>query len=282
MIQVTVETDNNEVLDLNAGGYALIQVDGLDSPQVEIVSDTVGLHDGEKVLGSRVTPRNIGLYLDLKFPVEENRVALYRFFPLKKLVHLRFRTELRDVRINGYVERVAFNSFDERMVVQIIVFCAAPFFRDSNEVITKLTQETGRFTFPFSINWDEPVPISSFGGTLARDVYNSGDTETGFVFKFLFFGPASNPVMNDEATGSHFRVNGNFVEGDAVTVSTVTGEKSVTLFRAGQNTNLINNIGPDSTWITLRLGANRFEVYADSGIENIMSEIYTNDQYIAV
>ena len=70
-------------------------------------------------------------------------------------------------------------------------------------------------------------------------------------------GDVSDPKIYDESSNS-FELDIDLVAGDTVTINTNRGEKSVTLFRDGVETNIINLVQPNPTWFTLQPGDNIF------------------------
>ena len=71
------------------------------------------------------------------------------------------------------------------------------------------------------------------------------------------------------------------VTGDIITVTTKTGNKTVTLDRGGVKTNIINRLVSGSTWLTLREGKNRFYLRG-TGLQNLRVKIIHTNAYLGV
>lgn len=85
-------------------------------------------------------------------------------------------------------------------------------------------------------------------------VVNDGD-EVGFTLE-ISGGPATNPTLYNAETDEYMQIQGEILEGDKITITTKTGNKTVTLEREGATTNIINRLVSGSTWLTLRTGEN--------------------------
>jgi hypothetical protein len=69
----------------------------------------------------------------------------------------------------------------------------------------------------------------------------------------------------------------NLQAGDELTVTTIGGNKSAILRRNGVETNVINTMTHDSSWLTLEPGDNIFYYAADSGYDNMtLTFTFTN------
>ena len=66
-----------------------------------------------------------------------------------------------------------------------------------------------------------------------------------------------------------------------ITVTTKTGNKTVTLDRGGVKTNIINRLVSGSTWLTLREGKNRFYLRG-TGLQNLRVTIVHTNAYLGV
>lgn len=71
-------------------------------------------------------------------------------------------------------------------------------------------------------------------------------------------------------------------EGDEIDISTIYMKKAVTRIRDGEETNLIDNVSYDSTWLQLKPGGNTFLVNADIGVINLDVYVDVNVLYQGV
>lgn len=139
-----------------ASGYAIKQIDGLGTPDMNVNTTPYGIGDGS-VLGSiKAEYRLITLMLwPLASPtVETARQRLYRFFQIKKDILLSFNTENRLVTIDGYVQKIEASIFDNPELITIEIKCINPYFHKMANDQTKFYGIQPMFEFPFSVEFD--------------------------------------------------------------------------------------------------------------------------------
>ena len=111
-------------------------------------------------------------------------------------------------------------------------------------------------------------------------IVNDGD-EVGFTVE-ISGGPATNPTIYNSVTDEYMQIQGNIQEGDKITITTRTGNKTVTLEREGVTTNIINRLVSGSTWLTLSAGENKFYLRASSGLNNLKVRLIHRNAYLGV
>ena len=79
----------------------------------------------------------------------------------------------------------------------------------------------------------------------------------------------------------YLQITGDLLAGDIVTITTKTGNKTVTLDRGGVKTNIINRLVSGSTWLTLREGKNRFYLRG-TGLTKLRVKIIHTNAYLGV
>ena len=77
------------------------------------------------------------------------------------------------------------------------------------------------------------------------------------------------------------QITGDILTVDIITVTTKTGNETVTLDRGGVKTNIINRLVSGSTWLTLREGRNRFYL-CGTGLQNLKVTIVHTNAYLGV
>lgn len=135
-----------------ASGYAIKNIDGLGTPDMNVNTTPYGIGDGS-VLGSiKAEYRIITIQLyPLALPtVESARQKLYRFFQIKKEIVLTFNTENRLVTIEGYVQKIEPNIFENPESITIEVKCINPYFHKMMKDQTKFYGIEPMFEFVFS------------------------------------------------------------------------------------------------------------------------------------
>ena len=92
---------------------------------------------------------------------------------------------------------------------------------------------------------------------------------------------ARSPTLYNADTDEYLQITGDILAGDIITVTTKTGNKTVTLDRGGVKTNIINRLVSGSTWLTLREGRNRFYLRG-TGLQNLKVTIVHTNAYLGV
>ena len=83
-------------------------------------------------------------------------------------------------------------------------------------------------------------------------------------------------------TDEYMQILGDIKDGDIITITTKTGNKTVTLEREGVTTNIINRLVSGSTWLTLKQGENKFYVRASEGLSSLKVRLIHRNAYLGV
>lgn len=97
-------------------------------------------------------------------------------------------------------------------------------------------------------------------------VQNFGGIETGLTFELFATGTVVNPKIFNYITNEYIGLNFTMLEGDLITITTGIGNKTVSLFRNGQTTNIFNSLMQGSTWLQLPNAGGVFVYTVDSGL----------------
>jgi hypothetical protein len=146
------------------------------------------------------------------------------------------------------------------------------------------SQVTGAFHFPFPES-DAPFPLGIYSTTDNIIIQNDGD-ETGFTIRIEASAnenvpeiAAVTPTLYNADTGEYLQIKGEILKGDVITITTKTGNKTVTLTRNGVDSNIINRLVSGSTWLYLREGKNTFHVQAVRGVKNLKVTLMHRNAY---
>ena len=135
-----------------SSGFIVKSITGLGPVKSDIFMSSYAAMDGGRFNSARVNTRNIvfNLIIDPRFDIETLRQKLYRFFPIKKKVSLRFTTDNRICDTEGYVESNEPDIFSNQESAQISILCPDPFFYSGGDegVIYAELGDIG-FEFPF-------------------------------------------------------------------------------------------------------------------------------------
>jgi len=236
-------------LDDISDGYSVQDITGLDPVKATIVSSAFAATDGEQYQSSRLESRNITMKIGIESDFLTNTVAslrknLARYFRVKNVVSLRFYdSEGLVANIDGRVEYCQSPIFTDTPESDISVICFDPDFLDNTETVLP-----------------SGSTVSSTSTTL---IEYEGDTDTGFEFilnvnrsltEFTLYNKGEDNIVQS------LDVQASLVAGDVVTVSTLSGDKRVTLTRSGITSSLL--YAQSGSWVQLKPGDNHFRAYA--------------------
>ena len=222
--------------------YAVASVSGLTPPEGAVYTSELATKDGSFYSASRSQNREIVLDIYPQEKIETARLALYTVFKLAKWVQLELQTGSRHVTIEGWVQSMQGDLYENPQHLQISVLCPDPYFEDYTTTTTALTT----------------------AGT-AVTVSNAGDEEAGAVFTLTASGSVSDPTIYNNTTGQSFGLDLDLVSGDVVTIDTRRGSLRATLNHSGTITNVINAMTNGSEWVKLQPGSNEVRYNASSG-----------------
>ena len=116
MFTAKVKNHRGDSLQLFPSNDYFVSIDGLTPVKANLNFSTVGVNDGSIYNSGRKENRNIVLSIKPLRNIEENRIALYKFFPLKRACSFYFKNGSRDVFIDG-IARV----FQEKTINFVIL-----------------------------------------------------------------------------------------------------------------------------------------------------------------
>lgn len=279
-------------------GIAITKIEGLGPVKADINSTEISSGDGARFNSARIGTRNIVFtFRLLESPtVEDSRQKTYKYFPVKTNVSLLFETDNRLCQITGYVESNKPNIFSEEEDTQISIICPNPYFISMenggmNTVVFFGSEPT--FEFPFS-NESLTDPLIIFGNIKLRQeeiVPYDGDSQVGFTIKMHALGEVRQITIYNTKTRESMKIDtdilneitgSGIIAGDEITISTIKGDKYITLLRDGEEINILNALGKDVDWFQLAKGDNRFAYICEYGAENLEFSINYQTLYEGV
>lgn len=233
-----------------AGNYQVADIEGLDPVKATLVSTSYAGSDGEEFQTAKLPARNIIIKLDLDPDFNPKtytdlRGDLYSFFMPKSAVKLRFYlTSGLYVDINGIVESMSSALFEEDPTVEISVMCHKPDFIDSRMVTVS------GHTVASSTNTEIDYPGNVQAGTVLNLHVNR--SVSGFT------------IYNLDEGGRLTQLDFSYalIAGDELVVSSLQGNKGITLTRASISSSVLYGRSAQSSWINFVEGLNQFRVYA--------------------
>lgn len=298
-LTVTNHIGDSIVLELGSpekSGFLVLGVEGLGPAKANINTMETATGDGSLFSSSRITSRNIVLSLGfLESPtIEDVRQLSYKYFPLKKKIRLIVETDNRVCECYGYVESNEPNIFSNQSQTQISILCPDPYFYSAGEAVeTVFSGLEALFPYEFS-NESLSMNLLEFGN-LKTDTSETipyyGDSEIGVTITIHALDTVSNITIYNTDTRESMAIDSQKIEtitgsgiiaGDDIIISTVKGDKHVTLLRNGIAINILNSLNRDADWFVLRKGQNTFAYSADSGLKNLEFRISNKVVYEGV
>lgn len=283
MFNLIIETQNGERLDFAKvrDKYDILSIDGLTSPDTNINTSSLYYTDGCLVNSMRAEKRNIVINLNIKPPIELNRLELYKFFACKAKITLYWTNNSRDVYIKGIVEKFEANLFDKVQQPQISIICPQPYFIATTEDVIGFTDSESLFEFPFSIS-DMGITMGEGKGRISQLV-DVGEANTGIIVKITAVGGAvTNPSITNRTTGDTFTISYTMSDSQQIVVNSNVGEKSIYLYTGSSKKNFLSKRKYGTQWITCVPGYNDFYYTAENGSEYMQVEFYFNKKYQGV
>ena len=270
MYEAKIENKNGEIYVLTGDEpvYQVIDITGLNPPKAQINMTTLVGLDGAVYNSAKLETRNIVLTIKINGDVETNRLNLYQYFRTKEWCKFYYSNSTLDVYIEGYVENVECELFSNDETAQISIICPYPYFKSLTEIVTDVSSTLALFTFPFSINIDEPIPISDYEENRSVNVYNASESETGVIITASFTADVNSLEIKNTNTGENLELDYNFLAADIVTINTNKGQKSITLLRNGVTSNIFAALKQGSVFFQILPGTNIFGYLADDGESN--------------
>lgn len=248
LTKVEVRNSGGAVLTLPfqdiSGGYSLRDVDGLDPVKATLVTSSFATRDGTEYESARRDSRNLILKLGFEpdwvlTTVKALRDNLYKWFMTKQYVELRFYEDTGlVVSIVGRVESNDSPRFTSDPDATISVVCFNPDFLGMT---------------------NERISGNSVSDSTESLVNYVGTSETGFLFTLNVNRDISGFALYQRGIdGVQYELDfaADILSGDAIKISTQSGNKYVTLTRGGVDSSLLYGVSPSSPWLVLTPGAN--------------------------
>ena len=245
-------------------------VSGLNPPNATMSIASITTNDGSILNNSRIESRNLVFNIMLDGNIESSRINLYKYFRVKQKCKIYYKNGLRDVYIEGYVESFEDDFFVQRQEAQISIMCYQPFFNAVNDLVVDLSVVLANFEFPFDIE-STGKEFSTIERTHECVLTNEGDVDNGVIIEMRATGTVTNPIIYNAETREFIGLNYTMIAGDLITINTNVGEKSVKLQRNGIETNIINYLKKDSTWLKIFVGDNVYTYVCDDNTEDFLN-----------
>lgn len=277
-MQVIIERDGNRWDMSSDHDIAITRIAGITPIGGVIYTTPLSAGDGDTVNNKRVEKRNIVFTLKPQCSAEKFRLKVYQYFMLKQDVTLYFKTNARDVFINGCVESVDGDPYEQNQSLVVSVICHFPYFRDVTDSRITFASIVDMFEFPFAIE-EEGIPFSDATAIVEKSLINAGEDYAGMIIELEATGKVVEPTIYNKTTREKFSLKFEMQSGDKITINTNKGQLSVTLLRSGIETNIMNKVYIGSKWIKLKPGDNLITYETAYGLDNLYVTLQTNNLY---
>lgn len=213
---------------LNGLQCSLLSVTGLNPPTANIATSPIATKDGSIVTNAQAQNRNIVLtFAATGISPESLRTSIYFTFKVKEPISLEIKTGSRTANIDGYVESISVDPFNQKQRIQVSIICPDPYFLSA--------EESHVIIYPGS------------------NIVTLSDTTHGAIFEITCASAVTGGfTIANTLTDEKFKVNGDFASGDKITLDTRLGLKSLTLTHSGTTTNILNQMdSTDHDWLQL-------------------------------
>ena len=285
-----LENESGEQVNLSttANQYMTSKIEGLNPPPGTISTSTYAGMDGSYLNNAFIEKRNLVISFEMRgIDIEKRRHLLYRVVKPSRYIKVYYKTAGIDVYAEGYVETCEISNFTDQVSGQISIICPDPYWYSTAAIYAYYSQVTGAFHFPFPES-DAPFPLGIYSTTDNIIIQNDGD-ETGFTIRIEASSDetvpeiaAVTPTIYNADTGEYLQIKGDILKCDIITITTKTGNKTVTLTRNGVDSNIINRLVSGSVWLSLREGKNTFHVQAVRGVKNLKVTLMHRNAYLGV
>lgn len=276
-------------------GLVISDITGLGAGDADVNISELATIDGGMFNSARLTSRNVVmsfLYYD-DGNADKHRQTTYKYFPLKKVVKLTIETDTRIAELSGIVESNTHNIFSPTAGCTISIMCPDPYMYSVDTTTTSLSGIDPIFEFPFcdEIGDEDTLILSDIRIIKDRSVYYVGDADVGVTINIHALGDVRDLVIYDTNTREKIAIDdaklaaltGSSISArDDIIISTVKGNKTVTLIRNGVSTNIINAIDRNMSWFQLTKGDNIFTYTASTGEYNVQISIKNRIRYEGV
>ena len=265
-----------------ANQYMTSKIEGLNPPPGTISTSGYAGMDGSYLNNAFIEKRNVVIHFEMRgVEIEKRRHQLYKVVKPSRYVKIYYKTAGIDVYTEGYVESCEVNNFETLTSGQISILCPDIYWYSTISQMAYYSQITGGFTFPFPTESNpQPFTLGRYNTQNIMEIVNDGD-ETGFILEIEAIADTRSPTLYNADTDEYLQITGEILAGDIITITTKTGNKTVTLDRGGVKTNIINRLVSGSTWLSLREGKNRFYLRG-TGLNNLKVKIIHTNAYLGV
>jgi len=282
------------------------EIDGLGPPKASITSTDLATRDGSRFTFAKMNNRNIVIPLTFlgsrispitglleQISIEQIRHDSYKYFPLMREVRVQIETDERLCEAHGHVEGNDPTIFSSEEGCIISIVCNDPYFYSVEKKDSVFSGIEPKFHFPFSNESlvSKLLFFSEITHNAEKTVFYEGDISVGIVMHIHATGPATKILISNTRTREVMFIDNTriaaligsgFVAGDDITISTLKGNKYISLLRAGVAIDIRNSLGKFPSWFQVERGDNLFAYTAETGDVNLQFRVSSQIAYEGV
>lgn len=264
--------------------FFLESTEGLHEVSGTIISVKSAYAVGENYVNTNIEKRNIIIGGIFKDDLINNRLLLYRLFPLKTIGTLYYCEEEIKRKIEYRVEDVRVDDKGYPRKFQISLIALYPFFKDIASTRLQMATWIPLLKFPLKIPINEGIKFGMKNKTLSVTVKNESNLEFGMIITFKANDKVVNPSMFNVNSREEIKINKEMKSGDRIVVYTHRQNKNIYFIHSdtGEIENINNYMVYGSKFLQIHKGSNTFRFNADNYKDNLEAIIEYQMEYEAV
>ena len=193
----------------------------------------------------------------------------------------------KDLFIKCIPAKVPFivNTNDRRGECVISIVASDPYWKDLYKSKDEIALWVGDFEFDHIEGLqipEEGIIMGHREPSLIVNCINNGDVDSGMIIEFRALATLENPSLFNVNTQEFAKINKTMEAGEIIRINTHFAEEDVEMELNGVISNAFNYIDEDMTFLKLNQGDNLFRYDAESGLDNLVVNIYRQDRYLGV
>lgn len=260
--------------------WGILSLEGADSLETEIYTESDAMGEGEFITGEQVKSREIIFVADTKrlSDLSVKRQSAMAFFNRKRSfkVYLSYRGVTRWIegRLAGF--KCPTNNVFEAVEITGTLLCPEPYWKSVDEFGKDIANIIPAFGFPYIAFVGQKYPVGYSEFSKEVHIYNDGDAETQIRAVIKAKDTVTNPALTKDEYGIY--INATMQAGDVVEID--FSKRSVTM----NGNNIITKLQKKSSLVnmTLEMGDNVITYMADAGDANMSVYVYYNKRYQGV
>ncbi len=285
-----INSNGNEITLMNSAPYLLTKFE--QGTTTNLYSIKGSGQDGEKYIGNTLDKGDVTLTVTIKGCNSDEYQRLYRevqrvFNPKFGEGYFVYNDGGKDYKLVCVPEKVFFPTDIGKRAGKGIISLTAhdPYWHELLQTKEEIALWVGDFEFDI-INGleipEEGIIMGHREPSLIVNCPNDGDGEAGMIIEFRALATLTNPSLRNVNTQEYVKINKTMVAGEIIRVNTHFAEEDVEMELNGVTSNAFNYIDEDMTFLKLYQGDNLFRYDAETGLDNLVVNIYRQNKYLGV